>query len=212
MQAKLKLFLLALFFSFPVMAVDSVQVVGLFPGKVVLVIDGQQFIIKQGETAGGVRFIRPMANDVILEINGQRSNYKMGMAVSLDFKKSSVKTKTLYADKRGMFQTTGSINGYPIRFLVDTGATTVAMSAVQAKKLNINYRLNGKVTSTQTASGIAKAYLVKLKSVKVGDIAQSNVLAAVIDGAYPTDVLLGMSFLNQLKVEKTGNAMVLKSR
>lgn len=198
--------------SFSVVAAESVQVVGLFPGKVVLVIDGQQVIVKQGQSVQGVRYIKPMANDVMLEINGERSNYKMGMAVSLDFKESAFKSKTLYADNRGMFQTIGSINGHAIHFLVDTGATTVAMSSVQAKKLNIQYRLNGRVTTTQTASGVAKAYLIKLKSVKVGEISQSNVLAAVIEGAFPTEVLLGMSFLNKLKVEKTGNAMVLKTR
>ncbi|MDH5518818.1 MAG: TIGR02281 family clan AA aspartic protease [Gammaproteobacteria bacterium] len=205
-------FLLLMFFGQNLFAAESVQVVGMFPGKVVLLIDGQQYIIKQGQSAQGVSYIRPVANDVMLEINGERSNYKMGMAVSLDFKKSATQSKTIYADSRGMFQTTGTINGRAVRFLVDTGATAVAMSSEQAKKLNIRYRLTGKPTTTQTASGVAQAYVVKLKSVKVGDISQSDVLAVVIEGAYPTDALLGMSFLKQLKVEKSGNTMLLQTR
>ena len=193
-------------------AVESLNVVGLFPGKVVLIIDGEQKIVKQGSEVSGVRYIRQEEDSVVLEINGIQSSYKLGSGVSLDFKSPDTIRKSIYADGRGMFKTIGSINGQTIRFLVDTGASTVAMSAVQAKKLNIRYRLEGKETTARTASGIAKAYLVKLDSVKVGEISQNNVTAMVIDGAFPKQVLLGMSFLSRLKVEKTGDVMVLESR
>jgi len=193
-------------------AIESLHVVGLFPGKVVVSIDNQQVVIRQGQSKQGVKFVRLKGDDVVLEINGKQAAYKMGTAVSTNFKKFETKKKTIYADRRGMFNTIGSINSQPIRFLIDTGATTVAMSSVQAKKLNIQYRINGKETTARTASGIAKAYLIKLKKVKVGEISQSNVTGLVIVGAYPKQVLLGMSFLNRLKVEKTGDAMTLESR
>jgi len=193
-------------------AIESLHVVGLFPGKVVVSIDNQQVVIRQGQSKQGVKFVRLKGDDVVLEINGKQAVYKMGTAVSTNFQKFETKKKTIYADRRGMFNTIGSINSHPIRFLIDTGATTVAMSSVQAKKLNIQYRINGKETTARTASGIAKAYLIKLKKVKVGEISQSNVTGLVIVGAYPKQVLLGMSFLNRLKVEKTGDAMTLESR
>jgi len=193
-------------------AVESLHVVGLFPGKVVLMIDGKQTIVRQGEASEGVRYIKPVGEDVMLEIDGKQKIYKMGMAVSTSFAKPEVKRKTIYANNRGMFLSVGSINGQAIRFLVDTGATTIAMSSIQAKKLNIKYRLEGKETTARTASGIAKAYRVNLKSVKVGGILQKNVVGLVIDGAFPKEILLGMSFLNRLKVEKNGGIMTLESR
>lgn len=193
-------------------AVESIQVVGLFPGKVVLVIDGQQKILAKGQEFSKVRYIKADGDQVVLEIEGVQKKYKMGSAVSTHFKSPAVTRKTIYANSRGMFYSVGSINGQVIHFLVDTGATTVAMSSIQAKKLNIRYRLEGQETTARTASGIAKAYRVNLKSVKVGSIAQKNVVGLVIDGAYPTNVLLGMSFLNRLKVEKTGDMMVLEAQ
>jgi len=206
------LILLLLFVNTTVYAVDSLHVVGLFPGKVVLMIDGKQTIIRHGAESEGVRYIKPVGEDVVLEINGIQKVYKMGMAISTSFTAPEVKRKTIYANKRGMFLSIGSINGQSIRFLVDTGATTVAMSSIQAKKLNIKYRLEGTETTARTASGIAKAYRVNLKSVKVGGILQKNVVGLVIDGAFPKEILLGMSFLNRLKVEKTGGVMTLESR
>ena len=198
--------------SFAAVAIQSIHVVGLFPGKAVVMIDGKHKVLKQGVKTGDVTFIKANGDNVTLEINGVQSHFKMGTPVSLNFTKPTVVRKTIYADRRGMFHSVGSINGQAINFLVDTGATTVAMSSVQAKKLNIRYRLDGKETTARTASGIAKAYLVKLKNVKVGEISQNNVVGLVIDGAYPQNVLLGMSFLNRLKVEKTGDAMTLESR
>lgn len=205
-------FLLLLSISTSLYAIETLHVVGMFPGKVVVAIDGNTHVIRQGSEKQGVRYIRSQGDDVVLKVNGVESVYKMGAPVSLNFQKRLVKKKTIYADNRGMFNTIGSINGYPIRFLVDTGATTIAMSSLQAKKLNIQYRLEGRQTTARTASGIAKAYLVKLKTVKVGDIAQLNVDGLVIDGAFPQQVLLGMSFLNRLKVEKIGDTMLLETR
>ncbi|MDH5423914.1 MAG: TIGR02281 family clan AA aspartic protease [Gammaproteobacteria bacterium] len=204
--------LLMFFVTAPAQAIESLHVVGLFPGKVVVTIDNQHYVIRQGDEKEGVRYIQPQGDDVVLEVGGVRAVYKMGASVSLTFQVPVVKRKVIYADNRGMFHTIGSINSQTIRFLVDTGATTIAMSADQARKLNIQYRLDGKETTARTASGVAKAYLVKLKTVQLGEITQSNVDGLVIVGSYPKQVLLGMSFLNQLKVEKTGDSMVLESR
>jgi len=195
-----------------VFAADSVQVVGMFPGMVVVQIDGQQKILKQGVLTKGVKFVKAVGENVVLEIDGKQQTFRLGSTISTNFAAPKVTRKTIRANNRGMFHTTGSINGHVINFLVDTGATTVAMSSLHAKKLNIRYRLDGEETIASTASGRAKAYRVNLKTVKVGAIMQRNVIGLVIDGAYPREVLLGMSFLNRLKVEKTGDLMVLEAR
>ena len=70
----------------------------------------------------------------------------------------------------------------------------------------------GTPASVSTASGFTKAYRVRLKSVSVGDITQKNVEAFVIDGSHPGPILLGMTFLGQLDVEHSGNAMTLMQK
>jgi len=210
---KLLIYLVAIIsISTSVFAAVSVQVVGMFPGKVVIQIDGQQKILKQGVLTNGVKFVKAVGENVVLEIDGKQQTFRLGTTVSTNFAAPKVTRKTIRANNRGMFHTTGSINGHVINFLVDTGATTVAMSSLHAKKLNIRYRLDGQETIASTASGRAKAYRINLKTVKVGAIMQRNVIGLVIDGAYPREVLLGMSFLNRLKVEKTGDLMVLEAR
>jgi aspartyl protease family protein len=60
-----------------------------------------------------------------------------------------------------------------------------------------------------TASGFVNAYRIRLKTVSVGGITETNVEALVIDGKHPGPILLGMSFLGRLSVEHSGNAMTL---
>ncbi len=112
-----------------------------------------------------------------------------------------------------MFLTVGTINGRTVRFLVDTGATTVAMNKSQAENNSVcDYRMKGERIVISTASGNVKGYRVRLKSVSLGKIKQRNVEAMVIDGDHPGPILLGMSFLGKLKVEKEGNAMTIRQR
>jgi len=204
--------IVVMIYSVPINAAESIKVVGMFPGKVVVQIDGEHKILKQGVLTDGVRFVKVAGENIVLEVNGMQKAFRLGSDITTNFAAPKVIRKSIRANHRGMFHTTGSINGHVINFLVDTGATTVAMSSLQAKKLNIRYRLEGTETVASTASGRAKAYRVNLKTVKVGAITQRNVVGLVIDGAYPREVLLGMSFLNRLKVEKTGELMILEAR
>ena len=141
-----------------------------------------------------------------------KTEYSLGSSINMNYTKSESVKEQIMANNRGMFLTYGSINGQTVKFLVDTGATSVAMSSVEAKRLGIAYRLYGELSRVNTASGVAKAWAVKLKSVKVGKIKQKNVRAMVIDGSHPTEVLLGMSFMDRLKVNKEGNKLVLEQK
>ena len=81
-----------------------------------------------------------------------------------------------------------------MQFLVDTGATSIAMNENEARRLGIDYRVDGKPMVASTASGTSRGWRVTLDRVKIGGIELLGVEAAVIEGGYPTEALLGMSF------------------
>jgi aspartyl protease family protein len=191
----------------------EVQVQALFTGKAVLMIDGQRRVLGVGETSPeGVKLLKSDSNGATLEIDGVSKDYILDSSTSYSFKKQESVEEQLFSNERGMFLTIGTINGQTVRFLVDTGATTIAMNTTQAKKLGVRYRIEGEKTRISTASSFVNGYSVKLKSVSVGKIKLKNVEAMVIDGKHPGPILLGMSFLNKLKVEKVGNMMKIMQR
>jgi aspartyl protease family protein len=111
-----------------------------------------------------------------------------------------------------MYLVVGSINGYPVDFVVDTGATLVSLSGREARRLGIDYRVVGTPGQSSTASGIDTIYLVNLDRVKVGDIELRNVRGAVHDGDFPPATLLGMSFLSRLTMRQDGQVLELKKK
>jgi aspartyl protease family protein len=107
--------------------------------------------------------------------------------------------------------TLGQINGGTVQFMVDTGATAIAMSSTRARQLGINY-INGQRGFTQTANGRAAAYRVTLDTVKIGDITLHAVDAVVLEGDNLPMVLLGMSFLNRTEMKRDGQSLTLIKR
>lgn len=196
-----------------VVAVSQVEVQALFGGKAVVMIDGQRRNLGIGDTSPeGVKLISADSKQAVLEVDGKTKSYKPGGAISLSYAKPEHHEEKVYADDRGMFRSVGTINGRTVRFLLDTGATTVAMNKSQARQLGVDYRMKGERIVVSTASANVKGYRVRLKSVSLGNIKQRNVEAMVIDGDHPGPILLGMSFLGKLKVEKEGNAMTIRQR
>jgi len=193
-------------------AIDKLEVQGLFSNKAVLLIDGNRHILAVGQTSPeGVKVISANSRGAVLEVDGQQKQYNLGNTVTLSttFTKRKSQQETIYKNSAGMYMTIGNINGRSVRFLVDTGASAISMNTEQAKKLGIPYDKIGVPAGVSTASGFANAYRIRLKSVSVGKITQSNVEAFVIDGKHPGPVLLGMTFLGRLNVEHSGNAMTL---
>jgi aspartyl protease family protein len=196
-----------------VFAVSQIEVQALFGGKAVVMIDGQRRNLGIGETSPeGVKLISADSKQAVLEVDGNAKSYKPGGAISLSYARPEHVEEMVYADDRGMFRSVGTINGRTVRFLLDTGATTVAMNKSQARQLGVDYRMKGERIVVSTASQNVKGYRVRLKSVSLGKIKQRNVEAMVIDGDHPGPILLGMSFLGKLKVEKEGNAMTIRQR
>jgi len=205
--------LAGLLLSFTVLAVEQVRVVALFKNKGMGGGDGRRHFLRAGEsTVEGVKLVSATPDEAILELDGQRESYRLGGHVGGRFEKRKLAEVRISRAPNGAYLTVGSINGRVTNMLVDTGATSVAMSEVEAKRLGISYRLKGKKSGVSTASGFAKAYIVTLDRVRVGEIILRQVKAFVVEGSSPKQVLLGMSFLNQVEMKNEGNLMILKNK
>ena len=201
------------FLTVSAIAAEKIHLQGLFSNKAVINIDGQNRVLSIGQTSPeGVTLVSIDQDKATVKFDNVTRQYGMDTEVGMNYRIPKFVEETYYADDKGMFLVVGTINSLTVRFLIDTGATTISMNRSQAAQLGIHYRLNGKVTGVSTASGYVKAYRVRLKSVSLGKITQKNVEALVIDGLHPGPVLLGMSFLGNLKVEKTANSLVIKQR
>ena len=106
--------------------------------------------------------------------------------------------------------TQGSINGSTVRFVVDTGATHVALSQAEAERIGINYR-KGQRGVGNTANGQVVMYRVTLDSVRIGDVQVFNVEAAVVP-AQMEQVLLGNSFLMRFQMKRENDTLTLDKR
>ena len=196
-----------------VLAAPQIEVQALFGGKAIVKIDGQRRTLTKGQTSPeGVKLVDADSKQAVLEVDGRINTYRPGGAISLSYAKPQHREGKIYANDRGMFHSVGTINGRTVRFLLDTGATTVAMNKSQAKQLGVDYRMKGERIVVSTASQNVKGYRVSLNSVSLGKIKQRNVEAMVIDGDHPGPILLGMSFLGKLKVEKAGEVMKIRQR
>ena len=195
-------------------AVDGITVIGLFKDRVVLSIGGKQRLLRSGQTSPeGVTLVTADSNGAILEIDGQRSRHSLGSRIGTAFGPPPQQPAVrVWPTAQGMYAVVGSINGFPVNFLIDTGATLVAMSRREAKRLGIDYLVRGDSSWVTTASGKVKAYYVVLDRVKVGDIALNRVKAAVLDSDYPSEVLLGMSFLSRLDMRREGSHLELRKK
>ena len=196
-----------------VRAADDVRVVGLFSNRVVLLVDGQQRLLKVGQTSPeGVRLISATSEKAILLVNGKQVAARMDGRVSARKRTPEVDEVQVWRNPTGMYTTVGSINGLLVTFLVDTGASAVAMNAREARRLGIDYRVVGRESGITTASGTERAWAVTLDTVKVGNLELRNVGAMVLEGEYPVTTLLGMSYLGQLEIDNDGRLMTLRKK
>jgi aspartyl protease family protein len=147
-----------------------------------------------------------------LEIDGERKRYELGGQIGGSYARSEQPKVRIWPTPNHMYLVTGSINGFPVDFIVDTGATLVSLSGREARRLGIDYRVVGTPGHSSTASGIEKIYLVKLDKVRVGDIELRNVQGAVHDGDFPPATLLGMSFLGRLTMRQEGQVLELEKK
>jgi len=191
----------------------NVNVIGLFPGKAVVVIDGgaPRTIGVGNRTPEGVLLISADSKSATIEIDGKRETLEMGRHFESAAQTGSRSSVTLSTDSRGHVVTAGKVNGGEVRFLVDTGATMVTLPFSDAKRLGIDLTRAQQATS-MTANGPVRVYRVKLDSVQVGDLVINNVDGIVHAGDALDIALLGMSFLNRTEMRREGDNLMLIKR
>lgn len=194
----------------PALATD-LRVVGLSSSRAVISINGAapRAIPIGHKTEEGVRLIAIDGDAATLEFDGQRRTLRIGQYVG-GSATNQVQKVVLAASGGGHFIADGRINGASIRMLVDTGATALALSAADARRLGISFH-DAPRGMVSTANGARPVWRVNLDSVTVGPITIHNVEAMVLDGGLNM-ALLGMSFLSRTNMQREGETLTLVKR
>jgi len=213
---KLAAFFLCSAIAVPIPAATSdrdVTLVGVFGGKAALTIDGgaPKALAVGQSTRDGVKLIEVVAESAVVDVEGVRRRVTLGQsALRAGGGDSPSSALSLYPDSSGHHFANGAINGASVRFLVDTGASMVSIGIADARRAGIHYR-RGAPVRTQTASGPVAVWRVRLDNVRVGDITLHGVDGSVHENNLPF-VLLGMSFLNRMDMQRDGDRLVLRRR
>lgn len=190
----------------------DVALAGLLPGRAVIVVNGgsPRTLLVGARTADGVKLVAIEEGAAIFEIDGKRQRLVLGEQTVSMGGGGAASAVTLTADGRGQFIAYGSVNGAAMRFIVDTGATFVALGTADAARAGIDYR-KGEPGATMTANGVIRAWRVPGATVRLGDLTLHQVDVSVTETSMPV-ALLGMSFLNRVEMKRDGDTMTLKKR
>ena len=209
---KLTVFTALFSLSALVQAMAPVEVVALFKERAVIRSAEGQVMLKTGETSKfGATLLSANPHEAVVRYKGEVYRLGLSARVSGGFAEPEATEVRLNEDSFGQYRMRGAINGNYVNFLVDTGASVIAMSEHTARQINLDY-LNSDRGKVQTAQGTADSYFLTLSEVTLGGIKVNGVRATVIQGGYPVDVLLGMSFLNQVNMQNSNGVLVLTAR
>lgn len=190
----------------------QIEVRALFGGTALLVIDGREQLVKQGqESREGVKLVKADSNSAVISYLGEEQALYLTDRIGASFKTPEKTQVHISMAGNRQYIAYGSINGRPVRFLVDTGANVVAINSTMARSLGISLA-DGVPTRASTASAELAATLVIIKKMQVGDIKQVNIQAVILGGEHPKDILLGMSFLQHVDISENAGLMVLTSK
>lgn len=193
---------------------QSVMLTGTIGSRAILIVDGSApKTVAVGETFQGVKLLSMTAEQATVEAGGKRVALRMDQPVSIGGGGGAGGGGTrivLPASSGGHFLTQGAINGRSVNFMLDTGATTVALSAADAQRIGLDFS-KGRPVRMNTANGTAQGYLVRLNSVRVGDVEVYDVEAIVSQQPMPY-VLLGNSFISRFSMRRDADQMVLEKR
>jgi aspartyl protease family protein len=195
--------------------VQSVALAGMMGNKALLVVNGgAPKTVAPGETHQGVKIISTTSEQAVIEQGGKRHTLRVGDApVNSGGSTASAGRGTritITESGDGHFMTAGQINGKAVQFMVDTGATSIAMGVSDAERAGIKYK-DGQPVRMGTANGTTTGYRIKLNSVRIGDVEMFDVDAVVVPQAMPF-LLLGNSFLSRFQMRRENSLMTLDKR
>jgi len=183
--------------------------------KALLMINGAPHTLSVGSTIKGVTLKRVMPGQAEIEIAGKTLLVAMGGAPASvggggGGGGATGREILIAAGPGGHFVTSGQINGKSVQFMVDTGATVIALGRGEAERIGIDWK-QGRPGMGQTAAGVVNTYSVSLTSVRIGDVEVFGVNAMIMPGEMPF-VLLGNSFLSRFSMRRDSNVMRLEKR
>lgn len=181
--------------------------------KALLIVGGgAPRAVAPGETHQGVKVLSTSGDQAVVQVDGQRVTLRVGESPASvgGAMRTGGDRVALTADARGHFVTAGTIEGKPVQFMVDTGATVVAIGQGEADRMRLDYK-NGRPVRMATANGSTQGWMVKLRDVRIGDVTVYDVDAVITPAAMPA-VLLGNSFLNRFNMRRDGDQMMLVKR
>jgi aspartyl protease family protein len=185
-------------------AAQNVFVTTIASNQVQIIVDGAMIrTLRVGDTSPeGIRLVEVRPGVAVFDVRGR--------SVALGLGQSTVIQTTLQADARGHFMVQAAVNGVSVPALIDTGATHVTLSMAHATRMGIDLR-GAQRTLSHTANGTTYGYVVPLASVQVGNIVLRNVAGKVLEGGNEMlpFALIGMSFLKQVEMHRTGAVMTL---
>ena len=193
---------------------QSVALAGMLGKQALLVVNGSApKSVAPGDTHQGVKVISTSADQAVIEQAGKRMTLRVGEApVNMGGAAGGPRGNriVLTAGTGGHFMTPGQVNGKAAHFMVDTGATSIAMGALDAERAGINFK-SGQPVNMATANGVTQGYRIKLNSVRIGDVEVFDVEAVVTPNAMPF-MLLGNSFLTRFQMTRENDQMTLTRR
>ena len=194
---------------------QSVALAGISGTRALVTVDASApRFLSVGQSFEGVKLVGINGQSATIEIQGERQTLRVGEAPvsvgSSGAPAGSGKRIVLTADGQGHFMPQGTINGRSVQFMVDTGATTVALGESEAKRIGLPY-LKGLRVMIGTANGSTVGYQLKLASIRVGDVVAYDVTAVVTPQPMPY-VLLGNSYLTRFQMQRTNDQMTLDKR
>ena len=194
-------------------ATENVVLAGRMGDRALLMVNGQAHVLGVGQALAGLRLLRWQDDTAVLEQGGRSLLLRVGASpAQLGGGPAPVAEReiVLAAGPGGHFFTTGAINGRAVQFMIDTGATVVALSQSEGQRLGLDLK-NTRVGMAHTANGPVPAQQLTLSSVRVGAVQVAHVEAMVLPAAMP-HVLLGNSFLTRFQMRRDNDVMRLALR
>jgi aspartyl protease family protein len=194
-------------------AAQDIALAGRMGDKALLMLQGRSVVLAVGQASGGTRLLRWDQDAAVVEHGGIQHRLLVGAAPSrlgAAAAPGAGREIVIPVGPGGHFLTQGTINGQSVRFMVDTGATLVALSRAEATRIGLDLR-GARAVSTQTAGGVAVAQMLPLQRVRVGEVEVYDVMALVTEAQMPY-ILLGNSFLDRFQWRRDNDVMRLERK